>query len=421
MYLDDGVLDLLPWLRPHSRPFLPVLYLNPGEGSRLFSGSLRVLGGATGSALQRVDDVSTAFYVITLSAMVHSREKKKSRGVGCFPGSGSGSDTKKKRSSKMQADDVKYSEPGTKGVTVFLFGWAGCKDRYLAKYSAIYEQAGYTTIRYTMPIVQVRGYFSYKLFAKQFYERVFADGTLKPDQIVWHVFSMNGCSMWTALWGQLLKLKRDDIIEASKGVIFDSAPAFVRPDQSARAISMSSLPAPEFNAAVRESYRAALLLYFASHHAMVWLRSHVEPRVWEKNFSYCHLQEMEIPKNALFIYSEADEICSAESIEKIIDRQAAKDDTEIHSLKLPASPHCAHLRTHPDTYTATCIRFVAEQDAAEETLPPSVTDPAYKLVKTGNVESREVDALAPALADLVLEQQPVPVPQQLQQPQTVAV
>lgn len=38
---------------------------------------------------------------------------------------------------------LQYSASGTKDVTVILFGWAGCKDRYLAKYSAIYEQAGY--------------------------------------------------------------------------------------------------------------------------------------------------------------------------------------------------------------------------------------------------------------------------------------
>ncbi len=26
---------------------------------------------------------------------------------------------------------------------VFMFGWAGCRDRYLSKYSAIYEQNQY--------------------------------------------------------------------------------------------------------------------------------------------------------------------------------------------------------------------------------------------------------------------------------------
>ncbi|GMS83241.1 hypothetical protein PENTCL1PPCAC_5416 [Pristionchus entomophagus] len=419
-YLDDDSLDLLPWLRPHphsshSRPFLPIprppFALKPGSASRIVSGSLRLLATAAGSTLRQLDSASTALYTATLTAMVASREKKR-KSRGCIGGGGHGD----KRNRKMQVEDVKYSTPGAKGVTVILFGWAGCKDRYLAKYAAIYEQAGYTTIRYTMPIVQVRGYFSYKLFAKQFYERVFADGSLKPAQVMWHVFSMNGCSMWTGLWGLLIKLKREDIITASKGVIFDSSPAFVRPDQSARAISMSSLPAPEFNAAVRETYRAALLLYFASHHAVVWLRSHVESRVWEKNFSYCHLQEMDIPKNALFIYSDADEICSAESIEKIIDQQAAKDGTEVHALKLPASPHCAHLRTHPETYTTACLRFVAEQDAGETAPPPPLTDPAYRLV-TAPAREKPAPApvatadLAPALADLSLQpvQQPQPV------------
>lgn len=36
------------------------------------------------------------------------------------------------------------STPSVKDApTVLLFGWFGCRDRYLAKYSALYEQRGY--------------------------------------------------------------------------------------------------------------------------------------------------------------------------------------------------------------------------------------------------------------------------------------
>ncbi|GMT13682.1 hypothetical protein PFISCL1PPCAC_4979, partial [Pristionchus fissidentatus] len=363
-------------------------------------GSLRLARAVPAFCLKQADNFSTFLYSSALQAMVNSRGLEEA---------GEG----KTKSKKMQAEDVKFSEPGAKDVTVILFGWAGCKDRYLTKYASFYEQAGYTTIRYTMPIVQVRGYFSYKLYAKMLYERVFADGTLKPNQVVWHVFSMNGCSLWTALWGLLHKMKRDDIISVSKGIIFDSAPAFVRPDQSARALSMASLPAPEFHAAVRETYRGVLLLYFASHHAMIWLRSHVESRVWERNFSYWHLQEMQIPKNALFIYSDTDEICSSESIEKIIEHQAKKDGAQAHSLKLPNSPHCAHLRSHPETYTSTCLRFVAEQDSTETSLPPPIVDPNYRLVKAAEYDenqNQEVDAVPASAPAQDEDQTPVPPP-----------
>ncbi|GBO07201.1 Transmembrane protein 53, partial [Araneus ventricosus] len=41
------------------------------------------------------------------------------------------------------AEPVVSKEP-----VIILFGWAGCVDRYLAKYSEIYQKKGCTTIRY---------------------------------------------------------------------------------------------------------------------------------------------------------------------------------------------------------------------------------------------------------------------------------
>ena len=42
---------------------------------------------------------------------------------------------------KMHEEEIVYERrPGAGTPLVMLFGWAGCRDRYLTKYSAIYEE-----------------------------------------------------------------------------------------------------------------------------------------------------------------------------------------------------------------------------------------------------------------------------------------
>ncbi|PIO58622.1 hypothetical protein TELCIR_19938, partial [Teladorsagia circumcincta] len=98
--------------------------------------------------------------------------------------------------------------PGS-STLVILFGWAGCHDRYLKKYSDYYENAGISTIRYTTPIRKIRRYQSYHHFAKKFFREVLEknEHTYHPN-IYFHCFSMNGCSTFTTLWDLLDKNQR---------------------------------------------------------------------------------------------------------------------------------------------------------------------------------------------------------------------
>ncbi|XP_015836233.1 transmembrane protein 53 isoform X2 [Tribolium castaneum] len=66
---------------------------------------------------------------------------------------------------KFPSPNFNYSQPNGTGESdyvfvvneekipvILLFGWAGCQDKYLAKYSQIYEDRGLITLRYTAPV-----------------------------------------------------------------------------------------------------------------------------------------------------------------------------------------------------------------------------------------------------------------------------
>lgn len=122
--------------------------------------------------------------------------------------------------SSSQIEELVIKESKDKNMPlVILFGWAGCRDRYLSKYSAYYERSGFAVVRYTVPITQIRSFSSYRKFALEIYETILQQEADRP--IFFHMFSMNGCSLFTALWDLLDNVSDDQIKQRVKGLIFD--------------------------------------------------------------------------------------------------------------------------------------------------------------------------------------------------------
>jgi hypothetical protein len=254
--------------------------------------------------------------------------------------------------------ETKSDAPGAPNV--ILFGWAGCHDRYLTKYSQIYLDKSCSVVRYTAPIEKIRSFSSYRNFALQFYEKVLDnDDTSSP--IVFHVFSMNGCTLFVALWDLLDTLPNGAAIKQRvKGIIFDSSPANVRPMQSANAVSFATLPPSQYSEIFRSTYKVILGFFFASHRATVWIQSFFDSTAFEKNFAYFRmLKIMDLPKNQLYLYSNADDICSDHSIEDFIKNQQERG-MNVHSQCWKESAHVQHLRAHPKEYAEICSKFLAD-------------------------------------------------------------
>ncbi|WKX97528.1 hypothetical protein Q1695_013301 [Nippostrongylus brasiliensis] len=250
---------------------------------------------------------------------------------------------------------------------VILFGWAGCHDRYLKKYADYYEKSGISTARYTTPIRKVRRYQSYRRFAKKFYrEMIEKNDYMNYTNIYFHLFSMNGCSTFTALWDFLdNKPNGDDFKKRVQGILFDSSPAFTTPAQNANAISFASMPPAKYHAVFRQSYRAVLYAYFSVHQCLIWMWSLMESDIYERCFAYYRmLSLMDLPKRQIYFYGPGDDVCSLESIEAFAAIQEQRGvSTERRMWK--DSLHCQHYRSHGDEYERYCIEFVLGRAAAD--------------------------------------------------------
>ncbi|CAI5440642.1 unnamed protein product [Caenorhabditis angaria] len=245
---------------------------------------------------------------------------------------------------------------------VILFGWAGCKDRYLSKYSQYYEENGISTIRFTAPISKIRSFSSYRPFAKSFNKILEETLGQNPEisSIYFHVFSMNGCSLYAAFWDQLEQFEKCAEIKAKcKGLIFDSCPAFTSPSQSAQAVSFATLPPSHYHGALRESYRAVLYTFFSFHRGVLWLRSFLDKDIYKKHYAYFKMLTFSnLPTKQLFIYGPADLVCSEDSIEAFAHIQKTNHRVNVSKLRLLDSLHCQHLRSHPRIYAQECCEFV---------------------------------------------------------------
>ncbi|PAV82393.1 hypothetical protein WR25_16405 [Diploscapter pachys] len=213
---------------------------------------------------------------------------------------------------------VKFIEVPDSPIIVILLGWAGCRDRYLEKYAQIYQNAGFSSARYIVPVMKVRSYETYRTFAKRFYEE---------------------------------KHKA----KATQCVIF-SAPAFTTPLQTANALATASYGPG--NSIRKEVTKAFIFTGFSFHRGVSWLRSLFDADVYAKTYAYYHLLSIkDLPKNHLYIYGPADTICTEDSIEAFIEEMEGQG-MEIKKLRLEESLHCQHLRAHPELYANTCAEFV---------------------------------------------------------------
>ena len=232
-------------------------------------------------------------------------------------------------------------------------------------------------VRYTTPIKKIRSFRSFPAFAEDVYEKVFADDDASP--IVFHVFSMNGCSLFVALWDLLGNVSNGEAIKSRvKGIVFDrfvffdlvqgfiyllyysSCPANVMPWQAANAISFATLPPSKFGSLARNTYRLFLTGIISSHRGLVYLQSFFDSSAYETTYAYFKLLSMhDIPVKQLYLYSNNDEICSDFSIEEFA--QAQKERGKDAQLQCwHDSLHVEHWRSYPEEYTSLCVNFLSD-------------------------------------------------------------
>ncbi|XP_044005796.1 transmembrane protein 53 isoform X2 [Aphidius gifuensis] len=190
---------------------------------------------------------------------------------------------------------------------IVLLGWAGCQDKYLAKYSAIYEDKGYITLRYTAP---VKCLFWRRNEIPNIGKRllqVISDRSLDQHPIFFHVFSNGGAFLYQQI---SLAIEQSYKNTRVKGVIFDSSPGERRVTALFKAISavlggnlMTNIP------------MSLLITIFLS---VLWLY---------------------------------------EDVEKFAIRRAERG-IHVQLVMFRDSPHVKHYATYPDVYVNTVCNFI---------------------------------------------------------------
>ncbi|KAJ8040814.1 Transmembrane protein 53 [Holothuria leucospilota] len=243
---------------------------------------------------------------------------------------------------------------------VMLFGWAGCADKNLAKYSAIHQSKGYTTIRYTAPRSKIFGNpDSIRDTAYKLLELLFDLG-LEENPIIFHVFSNGGSFIYRHIMELLTNGENPQFSNLKvAGSILDSTPSDPRIWTAMKAIFHSR------NTPILTTI--FLMLMFA----VLAILDLVLPKAFRKASSLStHLQSIEgnpSKKPQLFLYSNVDNLCDYKRVEEVIARRQELG-VEVWQVCWNDSEHVAHFLKHKDEYMKKVLDFikfcVEEQDSS---------------------------------------------------------
>lgn len=265
-------------------------------------------------------------------------------------------------------------------TVVVLLGWLGSKQKHLKKYAEWYTSRGFHVITFTFPMAEI---LSYKVGGKAEQDidllvNHLADW-LEEEQgknLVFHTFSNTG---WLTYGVILEKFQKQDpsLMGTIRGCIVDSAPV-AAPDPQVWASG--------FSAAFLKKNSVATKGHVSSNESNVELlvgsKTFVEPKpaateaallvILEKFFevvlnfptvsrrlsdvlSLLSSGQPSCPQ--LYIYSSADRVIPARSVESFIQEQR-RAGHEVRACNFLSTPHVDHFRNDPKLYSTQLSQFL---------------------------------------------------------------
>ncbi|KAL3591691.1 hypothetical protein D5086_010331 [Populus alba] len=264
-------------------------------------------------------------------------------------------------------------------TVVVLLGWLGSKQKHLKKYAEWYTSRGFHVITFTFPMAEILCY-QVGGKAEQDIDLLVNHLTdwLEEDRknLVFHTFSNTG---WLTYGVILEKFQKQDpsLMGRIRGCIVDSAPV-AAPDPQVWASG--------FSAAFLKNHSIATRVHMSSKEpdseALVGSKTHVEPKpaitesallaILEKFFDVIlnlptvnrRLSEVlsllssgqpSCPQ--LYIYSSADRVIPAGSVESFIEEQR-RAGREVRACNFVFTPHVDHFRNDPKLYATQLSQFL---------------------------------------------------------------
>ncbi|XP_055606835.1 transmembrane protein 53-B [Uranotaenia lowii] len=238
---------------------------------------------------------------------------------------------------------------------VLLLGWAGCQDKYLMKYSKIYEDRGLITIRYTAPVETL---FWKRAGMIQIGEKILKliyDMNFDSHPLIFHVFSNGGAFLYQhiALANRMSK-KPIQIC----GMIFDSAPGDRRMLGLFRAVSAIFGRERWGNFLVSSFLTISMILAWTVVDAYNYVWNFIRPSGYEVQTNPSH--NLKFESNCwpqLYLYSKEDLLIPYTDIEKFAAyRQSI--GTDVRMICFDRSEHVKHYIRHPQQYIYSVCKFI---------------------------------------------------------------
>lgn len=280
-------------------------------------------------------------------------------------------------------------EPSTFGgssvkskTVVVLLGWLGAKQKHLKKYAEWYTSKGYHVITFTFPMADVLSYQPGGKAEQNVHMLVdhLADWLEEENEknLVFHTFSNTG---WLTYGVMLEHFHRQDpsLMEKIRGCIVDSAPvanadaevwasgfsaAFLKKNSVATKGRVSSdesgikvsIGSNEDLVLKPKATEAALLLVLKKFFEVVLHLPSVNRRLSDV-LSMLSTKQPGCPQ--LYMYSSADRVIPADSVESFVDAQR-KAGHDVRACNFVSSPHVDHFRNDPKLYTSQLSQFLEE-------------------------------------------------------------
>ncbi|NXE45300.1 TM53B protein, partial [Casuarius casuarius] len=248
------------------------------------------------------------------------------------------------------------TEEGPAGAqpVVILLGWAGCQDRYLAKYSAMYSQKGCAIIRYTAPWKMVFfsesfGIRSLQTPARSLLELLF-DYSIENRPVLFHVFSNGGVMLYRYV---LEALHKEQPFRSLKvvGTIFDSAPGRRNLRGGLRALG---------TVLVSTNVLLKYFLLFSFATTAVVMRIILYPLtrfIHESHYDALLKAPSRWPE--LYLYSQADAVIEVSEVEHMANARQ-RLGVSVKTVDFSDSAHVSHMRAYPTYYSNLCTTFLSD-------------------------------------------------------------
>ncbi|XP_015886822.3 uncharacterized protein LOC107421965 [Ziziphus jujuba] len=265
-------------------------------------------------------------------------------------------------------------------TVVVLLGWLGAKQKHLKRYAEWYTSKGFHAITFTFPMAEI---LSYQVGGKAEEHIDLLVNHLAEwleeehgKNLVFHTFSNTG---WLTYGAILEKFQKQDcsLLSRIRGCIVDSAPAAAPDPQvwasgfsaaflkkhsvATKGVTSSSEPGLRVLAESRVEPKpavteAALLLVLEKVFEVVLNLPNVNRRLSDV-LGVLSTRQPSCPQ--LYIYSSADRVIPAGSVESFIEEQR-RAGREVRACNFVSTPHVDHFRNDPKLYTSQLTQFLED-------------------------------------------------------------